>query len=176
MAASNKKSTKETLVLVAMLITTMTTASSVVLTVNNKGAWAVSSSSSNNIATNTNTNTKNNIQTWTDPEQNLRIQFTYQPQKPIIDQPTELRFTVQNLNTGRYLQNLVANVLVTDNASGGQYRNYKFGNIVVPNGQFSVHYLFPDVGLFEVITRISAKDIAALAPFKVVVPTQPIPP
>jgi hypothetical protein len=47
---------------------------------------------------------------------------------------------------------------------------------VVPNGQFSVHYLFPDVGLFEVITRISAKDIAALAPFKVVVPMQPIPP
>jgi hypothetical protein len=45
-------------------------------------------------------------------------------------------------------------------------------NIVVPNGQFSVHYLFPDVGLYEVITRISAKDIAALAPFKVVVPMQ----
>ena len=52
-----------------------------------------------------------------------------------------------------------------------QYRNYKFDNIVVPNGQFSVHYLFPDVGLFEVITRV-----AALAPFKVVVPMQPIPP
>ena len=95
-----------------------------------------------------------------DPEQNLKIQFTYQPQKPVIDQPTELKFTVQNLNTGQYLKNLVANVLVTDNASG-QYRNYKFDNIVVPNGQFSVHYLFPDVGLYEVITRISAKDIAA---------------
>jgi hypothetical protein len=59
------------------------------------------------------------------------------------------------------LKNLVANVLVTDNASG-QYRNYKFDNIVVPNGQLSVHYLFPDVGLYEVVTRISAKDIAAL--------------
>jgi len=135
-------------------------------------AWALSSfSSSNIIATNTNTN----IQSWTDPEQNLKIQFTYQPQKPVIDQPSELKFTVQNLNTGQYLKNLVANVLVTDNASG-QYRNYKFDNIVVPNGQFSVHYLFPDVGLYEVITRINAKDIAALAPFKVVVPMQPIPP
>jgi hypothetical protein len=39
-----------------------------------------------------------------------------------------------------------------------------------------VHYLFPDVGLNEVVTRISAKDIAALAPFKVVVPMQPLPP
>jgi hypothetical protein len=76
---------------------------------------------------------------------------------------------------GQYLKNLVANVLVTDNASG-QYRNYKFDNIVVPNGQFSVHYLFSDVGLYEIITRISAKDIVALAPFKVVVPMQPIPP
>ncbi|MBV9177639.1 MAG: hypothetical protein JO297_11440 [Nitrososphaeraceae archaeon] len=162
--ASNK-STKAIAVLVAIIITMMTTASLALLT-NNNGAWAISSSSSN-ITTNT--------QSWTDPEQNLKIQFTYQPQKPVIDQPTELKFTVQNLNTGQYLKNLVANVLVTDNASG-QYRNYKFDNIVVPNGQFSVHYLFPDVGLYEVVTRISAKDIAALAPFKVVVPMQPIPP
>ena len=73
------------------------------------------------------------------------------------------------------MKNLVVNVLVTDNASG-QYRNYKFDNIVVPNGRFSVHYLFHDVGLYEVVTRISAKDIVALAPFKVVVPMQPIPP
>jgi hypothetical protein len=166
--ASNK-STKAIPVIVAIVITMMTTASSSLLSDNN-GAWALSSSS-NNIASNTNTN----IQSWTDPEQNLKIQFTYQPQKPVIDQPTELKFTVQNLNTGQYLKNLVANVLVTDNASG-QYRNYKFDNIVVPNGQFSVHYLFPDVGLYEVVTRISAKDIAALAPFKVIVPTQPIPP
>jgi hypothetical protein len=168
--ANNNKSAKAISVLDAIAITTMTIASSALLT-NNNNAWALSSFSSNNIATNTNTN----IQSWTDPEQNLKIQFTYQPQKPVIDQPTELKFTVQNLNTGQYLKNLVANVLVTDNASG-QYRNYKFDNIVVPNGQFSVHYLFPDVGLYEVITRISAKDIAALAPFKVVVPMQPIPP
>jgi hypothetical protein len=166
---NNNKSTKAIPVLVAIVITTMTIASSVLLT-NNNDAWALSSfSSSNNIATNT------NIQSWTDPEQNLKIEFAYQPQKPVIDQPTELKFTVQNLNTGQYFKNLVANVLVTDNASG-QYRNYKFDNIVVPNGQFSVHYLFPDVGLYEVITRINAKDIAALAPFKVVVPMQPIPP
>jgi hypothetical protein len=168
---NNNKSANAISVLGAIEITTMTIASSALLT-NNNDAWALSSfSSSNNIATNTNTN----IQSWTDPEQNLKIQFTYQSQKPVIDQPTELKFRVQNLNTGQYLKNLVANVLVTDNASG-QYRNYKFDNIVVPNGQFSVHYLFPDVGLYEVITRISAKDIVALAPFKVVVPMQPIPP
>ena len=166
---ANNKSSGATPVVVAIVIMTMTIASSALFT-NNNCAWALSSfSSSNNLAINT------NIQSWTDQEQNLKIQFTYQPQKPVIDQPTELKFTVQNLNMGQYLKNLVANVLVTDNASG-QYRNYKFDNIVVPNGQFSVHYLFPDVGLYEVIIRISAKDVVALAPFKVGVPMQPIPP
>jgi len=111
--ANNNKSAEAISVVVVIAITTMTIASSALLT-NNNGAWALSSfSSSNKIATNTNTN----IQSWTDPEQNLKIQFTYKPQKPVIDQPTELKFTVQNLNTGQYLKNLVANVLVTDNAT-----------------------------------------------------------
>lgn len=30
----------------------------------------------------------NNTQIWTNGEQNLKIQFSYQPQKPILDQPT----------------------------------------------------------------------------------------
>jgi hypothetical protein len=73
------------------------------------------------------------------------------------------------------LKNSIVNVLVTDDVIG-QYRNYKFDDMVIPNGQFSVHYSFPDVGLYEVITRISAKgSSAALAPFKVIVPVQPIP-
>jgi hypothetical protein len=122
---TSNKSIKAIPVLAAIVTSTMTTASSSLLTNNNNGAWALSSSSSNNIATNTNTN----IQSWTDPEQNLKIQFTYQPQKPVIDQPTELKFTVQSLNTGQYLKNVVANVLATDNASG-QYRNYKFDKIL----------------------------------------------
>jgi hypothetical protein len=40
----------------------------------------------------------NNPQIWTNTEQNIKIQFVYQPQKPILDQPTELKFVVQNLN------------------------------------------------------------------------------
>jgi len=116
----------------------------------------------------------NNTQIWTNAEQNLKIQFTYQPQKPILDQPTELKFVVQNLKTGDYLKNLVANILVTHNSSG-QFSNFRFSNITVPDGQFSVKYLFPDTGIYEIITRVSAKEIAALAAFKVVVPLQPYP-
>jgi hypothetical protein len=117
----------------------------------------------------------NNTQIWTNAEQNIKIQFAYQPQKPILDQPTELKFVVQNLKTGDYLKNLVANILVTHNSSG-QFSNFRFSNITVPDGQFSVKYLFPDTGIYEIITRASAKEIAALAAFKVIVPLQPYPP
>jgi hypothetical protein len=122
-----------------------------------------------------NINVNNNPQIWTNTEQNITIQFAYQPQKPILDQPTELKFFIQNLKTGDYLKNLVANILVTHNSSG-QFSNFRFSNITVPDGQFSVKYLFPDTGIYEIITRASAKEIAALAAFKVIVPLQPYPP
>jgi len=116
----------------------------------------------------------NNPQIWTNAEQNLKIQFSYQPQKPILDQPTELTFVAQNLKTGDYLKNLTANILVT-HYSSGQFSNFRFSNITVPDGRFSVKYRFQDTGIFEIITRISAKEIAALAAFKVIVPLQPSP-
>jgi hypothetical protein len=117
----------------------------------------------------------NNTQIWTNGEQNLKIQFAYQPQRPILDQPTELKFIAQNLKTAEYLKNLVANILVTHNSSG-QFSNFRFGNITVPDGQFSVIYRFQDTGIFEIITRVSGKEIEALAAFRVIVPLQPYPP
>ena len=115
-----------------------------------------------------------NPQIWTNTEQNVKILFSYQPQKPVLDQPTELKFLIENLKTGNYLKNLVANVLVTYNSSG-QFANFKFSNITVPNGQFSIKYLFQDTGIFEIIARISGNGVAALAPFRVIVPIQPYP-
>jgi hypothetical protein len=117
----------------------------------------------------------NNTQIWTNAEQNAQIQFAYQPQRPILDQPTELKFFVQNLKTGQYLKNLVANILVTHNSSG-QFSNFRFSNITVPEGQFSLNYRFQDTGIFEIITRVSGKEIEALAAFRVIVPLQPYPP
>jgi hypothetical protein len=64
---------------------------------------------------------------------------------------------------------------VTHNSSG-QFSNFKFSNITVPDGQFSVKYLFQDTGVFEIITRLSGKEIVALGAFKVIVPLQPYPP
>ena len=116
-----------------------------------------------------------NSQIWTNVEQNIKVQFTYQPQNPVLDQPTQLKFVVQNLKTGEFMKSLHANILVTHNSSG-QFSNFRFGNITVPNGQFSVIYRFQDTGIYEIITRISGIDIAVLAPFRVIVPLQPYPP
>lgn len=119
--------------------------------------------------------TVNNPQLWTNADQNIKIHFTYQPQNPILDQPTKLMFVVQSLKTGNNLKNLVANVLVTHNSSG-QFSNFRFSNITIPDGQFSVIYRFQDTGIYEIIARISGNGIAALAPFSVIVPLQPYPP
>jgi len=45
-------------------------------------------------------------QTWIDKLNNLKIQFGYLPEKPVIDTPTELKFSVQNLQTGKQLNDL----------------------------------------------------------------------
>jgi hypothetical protein len=118
------------------------------------------------------TNTGNGTQLWVDRENNVKVQFTYLPQTPIIDTPTQLKFNIQNSQTGTPLRNLVARVVIVTN-SGGQERSFKFTNITAPNGSFSVNYLFPDTGLYQVISRIYSKDASILASFKVPVPIQP---
>jgi hypothetical protein len=112
----------------------------------------------------------NTTQTWTDKQNNLKIQFTPEPEKPVIDTPTELKFNIQNLQTGEQLKNLLARVVVTD----GQ-RTFKFTNITVPNGNLSLKYLFPDTGTYQVIARIDDlknNNPSTLSSFQVFVPLQ----
>ncbi|MGB7638216.1 MAG: hypothetical protein WCF06_10345 [Nitrososphaeraceae archaeon] len=118
------------------------------------------------------TNSGNGTQLWVDRENNVKVQFTYLPQTPIIDTPTQLKFNIQNSQTGTPLRNLVARVVIVTNSSG-QERSFKFTNITAPNGSFSVNYLFPDTGVYQVISRIYSKDASILASFKVLVPIQP---
>jgi hypothetical protein len=108
-------------------------------------------------------------QTWIDKLNNLKIHFGYSPKEPVIDKPTELEFTVQNVQTGEQIKNLSARVVVVNNA-GGQLRTFKFANITAPDGIFSVKYLFPDSGSYNIITKVDAKDFTSLASFNVFVP------
>ena len=112
----------------------------------------------------------NATQTWIDKQNNLKIQFTPEPEKPVIDTPTELKFDIQNLQTGAQLKNLLARVIITD----GQ-RTFKFTNITVPNGNLSLKYLFPDTGTYQVIARIDDlknNNPSTLSSFQVFVPLQ----
>ena len=81
------------------------------------------------------------VQEWIDKNKNIKIQFAYSPEKPIIDTFTELQFSIQDLETGEHIKNFDARIVVTN----GQ-RLFKFENITVADGDFSVKYLFPDMG------------------------------
>ena len=111
------------------------------------------------------------IQEWKDSYNGISTQFIYEPEKPIIDTFTELKFSIQNATTGNHIsdtEDAIARVVVTN----GQ-RLFKFENISVgDDGHFSVKYLFPDDGTHQVLTRLDTKDSSTAAAFSVFVPHQ----
>jgi hypothetical protein len=107
------------------------------------------------------------VQEWIDKNKNIKVQFVYSPEKPIIDTFTDLQFSVQDLETGEHIKDFDARVVVTN----GQ-RLFKFENITVADGDFSVKYLFPDDGTHQVLTRINTNNSVLLASFSVFVPHQ----
>ena len=113
----------------------------------------------------------NRTQQWISQRDGIKILFTYEPEKPIIDTFTELKFSVLNLTSSEHLKDFMARVVVTN----GQ-RLFKFENITVADGDFSVKYIFPDDGTHQVITRISKEtSVLTLATFNVFVPHQSSP-
>jgi hypothetical protein len=111
------------------------------------------------------------IQEWTDPNGGISTLFVYEPEKPVIDTFTELKFSIQNIATGNHISdtdNAKARVVITN----GQ-RLFKFENITVgDDGHFSVKYLFPDDGTHQVITRLDTNDSSTASSFNVFVPHQ----
>jgi hypothetical protein len=98
----------------------------------------------------------------------MKILFIYQPERPIIDTFTKLQSSVINLTDNENLKDFDARVVVTN----GQ-RLFRFENITVPNGNFSVEYLFPDDGTHQVLTRIDkGTAVQVLGSFNVFVPHQ----
>ena len=112
-----------------------------------------------------------NPQIWIDNLSSIKTIFTYSPASPVIDKPTQLRFDVVQLQNGTKLGNLSARVIVLSTASG-QERSFIFPNVVSNNGSFSVTYLFPDSGSYQVISRIDSKGFVTLSSFRVFVPMQ----
>ena len=112
----------------------------------------------------------NGRQVWTDTENNVKIIFTYSPKNPVINTPTKLKFSVDNLRTGVNIKNLLATVVIISNSSGHE-KIFKFKNITAPNGNFSLQYVFPNLGNYQVITQIKSTNPSSimLASFQVIV-------
>ena len=112
------------------------------------------------------------LQQWVDKDTGIKIQFAYKPEKPIADSPTELSFSVQNLTTGQHIKNFRASVVIINDFQ----RAFKFLNIPVVNGDFSLKYSFPDSGHNQILVSINKDSFGlALASFRVSV-SAPFPP
>lgn len=114
-------------------------------------------------------NETNKLQELVNNNDGIKIQFAYEPEKPIIDTFTKLYFSVQDLE-GNHIKDFNSSVTVTN----GQ-RLFKFQNITVADGDFFVEYIFPDDGTHQVITRLDMNDSSSASSFNVFVPHQ-VPP
>jgi hypothetical protein len=107
------------------------------------------------------------VQELIDNQKNIKIQFDYSPDKPIIDTFTQLQFSIQNLTNDQHIKDFDARVVVTSDQ-----RLFKFENITAHDGDFSVKYIFPDDGTHQVLLRVNTNNSIILASFSVFVPHQ----
>ena len=107
---------------------------------------------------------KNITQTWIDRQNNVKIQFSYLPEEPTMDDLIQLQFSIQNLQTGNHLKNLIAKVTLINTS----YDTIcKLGNnVAVADGDFSIKCPSLDSGMHQVIIKVNSKDYSlALASF-----------
>lgn len=116
-------------------------------------------------------NTFATIQEWKDKQNEIKIQFSYSPEKPLIYNTTNLVFSRQNLNTGSHIKDLLTDITVTK----GDKIFVKFDDITVEDGDLFLKIRFSEDGNYQVINHIRSKDNIAIAltSFNVLVPLQP---
>jgi hypothetical protein len=115
----------------------------------------------------------NNSQEWIDKQSNTKVQFTYSPEKPLVDGFTALKFNTKDSKNGVQLSDISARVTIIGVLP--QKTPIKSYSIRAPNGNFSVEYQFPLEGTYQIFVKVDSKNSAlALASFKVFVPFRPM--
>lgn len=107
-------------------------------------------------------------QMWKDNERNVKILFNHSPENPIINTPTQMRFTITDLRTDVAFKKVLVLVAIIGNSfSSGKERVIKFDGLSDDKGNYSVNYTFPDLGVYQVIMRTKSNDpkFATLASF-----------
>jgi hypothetical protein len=112
------------------------------------------------------------IQEWIDPKENVKIQFGYSPAKPMLYTMTDLKLSIQDLNTGNNLKDLFASIAILK----GDRPFFKFNNIAVRNGELSLKVQFVEDCNYQLISQIRSNEniSIALASFNILVPLQPL--
>jgi len=111
------------------------------------------------------------VQEWKNTQNNVKIQFSYIPKKPLVYTDTDLIFSIQDPTNGSHIKDLVASITITKNDK----ILFKFNNVDIPNGDLSLKVRFLEDGNYQVISQISSMDniALALASFDILVPLQP---
>ena len=111
------------------------------------------------------------VQEWKNTQNNVKIQFSYIPKRPLVYTDTDLIFSIQDLTSGSHIKDLVASITITKNDK----IFFKFNDVDIPNGDLSLKVRFLEDGNYQVISQISSMDniALALASFDILVPLQP---
>lgn len=111
------------------------------------------------------------IQEWKDQQNNIKIQFSYSPDKPLLYNTTDLKFSVQDLKTGNHINDVIASITIIK----GDKIFFRFNNLVIQDGDLSLKVKFSEDGSYQVISQVRTKDNFAmvLASFNILVPLQP---
>jgi len=119
----------------------------------------------------------NNIQTWADKLNKIKIQFSYSPPYPFVGNLTQLSFQATNSKNDEPLQishirmTLVTNATAnfnTSNTINNKNDYVTFENISSNQGSFSQNYSFMAEGTHQIILTIVAKNNEPLlASFKI---------
>lgn len=111
-------------------------------------------------------NNKTVLQEILDQQDNIKVQFTYEPENIKINTLTDLKFSVLNLTTNEHIKNFLARVVVTEGSEV-----FRFNNIKVSDGDFSVKHSFANYGSHQVILRVDTTASITPAVFEVMIPS-----
>jgi hypothetical protein len=112
------------------------------------------------------------IQEWKDRQNNVRIQFSYSPGKPLPYTLTDLKFSIQDLKTSDHLEDLIMSLTIIKD----EKIFFKFNDVAIQDGDRSLKVKFSEDGNYQVISQVRSKDNIgiALASFNILVPLQPL--
>ena len=110
----------------------------------------------------------NNIvkQEIVDQYDKIKVQFAYDQEKIKINTLTDLKFSVLNSTTEDHIKNFLARIVVTEGSEV-----FRFDNIKVNDGDFSVKHSFANYGTHQVILRVDTNSSITSASFDVIIPS-----